>query len=324
MAIIFDHVYEDPRLELMLCQKYAAKKVLFIASGGCTALTLKTRLPELQVSVVDTNADQLSLVKEKVALLESRNYDAIKQKFDIAKTHNESFSRNAVFNGINRCLRLLTNELLIHEDALKSLFSERPYSIEKAKSLFHNQYWDLIFDMVYGTSLVSVKLSSHVNHPLIRDRIGKFLCKNIRLGLCSPCASDNYILQKLFLGYYLPEVLPAFLQSPCKNPYNFQYFHTSLEEVPDLDTYDVISLSNICSWMNLEQMKNFMCILASRLKIGAVILLRETSALRDPQKNPIEANDFLPGFSIDQSQGETLLALESSMLFDKIYVGIRV
>jgi S-adenosylmethionine:diacylglycerol 3-amino-3-carboxypropyl transferase len=324
MTVIFDHVYEDPRLELMLCKQFAAKKVLCIASGGCTALTIKTLLPELEVSVVDTNADQLSLVQEKVALLESGHDQQIKQRFDIGERNENSFSAHAVFDRINRCLRFLTHELLLSKEELSTLFLENPYPTKKAAQLLNDPHWDLVFDMVYGTSLVSLMLSGHVSHQLKRDKIGKFLCNNIRLGLCSDYAGQNYILQKLFLGHYLPNILPIFLQKPCQNSFNFEYFHCGLDKVPGLDNYDVISLSNICSWMNAEQMKNFMSVLGSKLKPGAVILLRETSALRDPEQNPIHVEDFSPRFAIDESLSKDLLALESSMLFDEIYVGKRI
>ena len=323
MAMIFDHVYENPRLELTLCKKYAAKKVLCVASGGCTALTLKTLLPELEISVVDTNADQLSLVQEKVALLESGHDQLIKQRFDIGERHESSFSTHAVFDRINCCLRFLTHELLLSKEELNALFSENPYPTKKANKLLHDPRWDLVFDMVYGTSLVSLMLSGHVSHELRREKIGKFLCDNIRLGLCSEDAGQNYILQKLFLGYYLPDVLPAFLQKPSQHRYDFQYFHCPLDKVPGLINYDVISLSNICSWMNAQQMRDFMETLAVNLKPGAVILLRETSALRDPEQNPIRVEDFSPSFIIDETQSKDFLALETSMLFDEIYVGRR-
>lgn len=324
MTVIFDHVYEDPRLELFLCKQYAAKKVLCIASGGCTALTLKTLLPELEVSVVDTNADQLLLVQEKVALLESGNNQQIKQRFDIGERHENSYSTHAVFDRINRCLRFLTHELSLSKEELSALFLENPYPTKKAARLLNDPRWDLVFDMVYGTSLVSLMLSGHVSHKLKRDKIGRFLCNNIRLGLCSDYAGQNYILQKLFLGHYLPNVLPVFLWKPNQYPYNFEYFHCGLDKVPGLENYDIISLSNICSWMNAEQMRDFMNALGSNLKPGAVILLRETSALRDPEQNPIRAEDFSTEFAINESLSRDLLALESSMLFDEVYVGKRV
>ena len=297
MNIIFDNVYEDPRLELSLFKEYSARKMLCIASGGCTALTLKTLLPDLQISLVDTNPGQLALVKEKVSILEAGDEIKIKRFFNIGSAYDECFSNRTVFNKINRCLRLLIQELLASESKLVELFSETPYSIDKAKVLLHSSFWDLVFQMVYSTSLVSVILSKHVTHMLIRDKIGNFLCNNVRAGLCSAYGGRNYIWQRLFLGYYLPTALPVFLSGKRKKSYDFQYYHASLEDVPDLETYDVISLSNICSWMNVEQMRSFIYKLSERLKPGAVILLRETSALRNPALNPFDPKIFHPLFS---------------------------
>ena len=46
-----------------------AKRVLLIASGGCTALSLVSRLPDLEIALVDPNSAQLDHVRAKIAAL---------------------------------------------------------------------------------------------------------------------------------------------------------------------------------------------------------------------------------------------------------------
>src|SRR5688572_15564134 len=62
----FAVVREDPRLEAILVEETAARAVLLVASGGCTALTLKAASPSLDVVAFDFNPAQLAHVRRKI------------------------------------------------------------------------------------------------------------------------------------------------------------------------------------------------------------------------------------------------------------------
>ena len=53
--IQFAVVREDPPTEAALVEQFDCDSCLLIASGGCTALTLRSLFPELDVALVDLN-----------------------------------------------------------------------------------------------------------------------------------------------------------------------------------------------------------------------------------------------------------------------------
>lgn len=84
----FAVVREDPELELDLARRNVARRVLTVASGGCTAFALKYALPELEVHASDLNPDQLAHCRAKqLAIAEGRLDDlsALSQRGEFEK-----------------------------------------------------------------------------------------------------------------------------------------------------------------------------------------------------------------------------------------------
>ena len=65
MRIKFAVVREDPDVEHTLCLRTKAERVLVVASGGCTALTLVHRDPRLRVTAFDMSEGQLTHLEDK-------------------------------------------------------------------------------------------------------------------------------------------------------------------------------------------------------------------------------------------------------------------
>src|SRR5690242_18699920 len=92
--IQFAVVREDFIIESKLVEIFGLKKILLIASGGCTALNLHAWHPELDIRLFDINPHQLHLVQEKISTLQSGNFDQIQNKFNIDDDNQ---------NGLNAC-----------------------------------------------------------------------------------------------------------------------------------------------------------------------------------------------------------------------------
>ena len=80
--IAFSQVREDPRIELRVIQELAKRqqplRVLLVASGGCTALSLLSHPAISKIEAVDLNPAQLHLIElRRQALLHLSSDDQL-------------------------------------------------------------------------------------------------------------------------------------------------------------------------------------------------------------------------------------------------------
>ena len=59
--IQFGVVREDPQLELELIARFGLDSGVIIGSGGCTAMSLKTQMPDFQLSIIEPNPAQIKV-----------------------------------------------------------------------------------------------------------------------------------------------------------------------------------------------------------------------------------------------------------------------
>ncbi|MEC9396330.1 MAG: DUF3419 family protein, partial [Myxococcota bacterium] len=64
-VVKFAIVREDPEVDLAVIERASARRVLFVASGGCTLLEIKHRFPAIDVVGFDFNPAQLDHVRDK-------------------------------------------------------------------------------------------------------------------------------------------------------------------------------------------------------------------------------------------------------------------
>ncbi len=70
--IQFSVVREDPEIELNLVSRIPDNgQVLLIGSGGCTALSVATRFPNVTQTLIEPNKNQIELIKRKLHILAS-------------------------------------------------------------------------------------------------------------------------------------------------------------------------------------------------------------------------------------------------------------
>src|SRR5262245_41603199 len=65
----FAVVREDPAIEARLLRNTTGRRVLLIASGGCTALHLASEFPDLDITALDANPSQIRHVASKIDAL---------------------------------------------------------------------------------------------------------------------------------------------------------------------------------------------------------------------------------------------------------------
>ncbi len=315
----FAVVREDPSIEFALVKTVHARKALLIASGGCVALSLKARFPDLQITLVDPNAAQLNLIEKKIQQLKhpQKNF---KQIFNIGTPDPIGLNARGNFESLFRGLREFIFDLIWPYSKFYEFFQE-PFLKNNqyfARSLFSSKYWPVAFNMFFCDSFLNAIFGKKATQHATKGSYPLYFQKIFEKGLKAKSADKNYFLHHIFLGHYLDrrECLPLYLTNSILN-FDFQFIHGTLEGVPDIERFDLISISNIMDWMSNTEIKSLSNLLRSKAKRGSALVFRQLN-------NFSNLNLFYePEFKFDGPFGKRLLSQDRSLFYSKIGVGFH-
>jgi len=307
--IQFAVVREDPDVEATLIRRAAAKNALLIASGGCTALTLGAKYPDLGITLVDPNPAQLQLVRDKVTALRS-GADCL----NVEDTCPTGLNACGNFESLFRGLRLFIEDFVLPADELRALFVERRL-YEAPERLFASPYWAVGFDLFFADSLLVTMFGPDaVQHAEPGSYPGYFRGVFER-GLVAPEAHSNPFLHHVLLGCYLRGCEPAYITLPRAES-SFTMICATLQQV-DVAPFDFVSLSNILDWTPPDGVRSLAGRLGDQLRSGATIVMRQLNNDAD-----LEAA-FGPRFDFDRELGAELTALDRSLFYCNILAATR-
>ena len=310
----FAVVREDPKIEARLVCLHQVNEVLLIASGGCTALTLQALFPDLHLTLLDINPAQLELIEEKRRALTDTGIRP--HAFNIGTSDSRGLNQCGAFESLFRGLREFIFDLVADEEQIRALFEERGGFKRASQLLFSNRYWPVAFDMFFSDSLLNTMFGFNATQHAEPESYPKYFQTVFEKGLMSGRASDNYFLHHVFLGYYLDRStsLPHYLTVPPSD-YHFQMVEGTLDQVPDLGRFDLISLSNIMDWMSPTDIISLKVELQKQMKSGAIVLYRQLN-------NPVDLEtEFGDSFQFNSALGEKLLEDDRSLFYSSIHVG---
>ena len=314
----FAVVREDPKVEAALVRLTNASNVLLIASGGCTALTLQALFPDLHITLVDFNPVQLERVREKMRVLRDTDSAARCRKFNIGTNNPSGLNQNGNFESLFRGLREFIFDLVADESEIRGLFEEEGRLGDVSEMLFSNKYWQVAFDLYFSDSLLNAMFGPAATQHAAPGSYPRYFRNLFEKGLTSAAAFDNYFLHHVFLGYYLqrPTSLPYYLLAPPTD-YRFQMVEGTLEQVPELRRFDLISLSNIMDWMPLTEIASLIGYLQSEMQSGASVLYRQLNNDTDL------TTYFGDSFEFDAALGVQFQKSERSLFYSSVHVGKR-
>ena len=314
----FAVVREDPMVEAELVRLTKASNVLLIASGGCTALTLQTLFPDLHITLVDFNPAQLERVREKIRALRDTDTATRHQRFNIGTSEPKGLNQNGNFESLFRGLREFIFDLVADEAEIHALFEEKERLANVSELLFSSKYWQVAFDLYFSDSLLNAMFGPDATQHAEPGSYPRYFQTLFENGLASPTAFDNYFLHHVFLGYYLqrPASLPYYLLSPPTD-YRFQMVEGTLDRVPNLQRFDLISLSNIMDWMPLTEIVALISHLQNEMKSGASLLYRQLNNDTDL------STYFGDSFAFNTALGVRFQEIERSLFYSSIHVGKR-
>ena len=316
--IQFAVVREDPMVEAALIRLTRARNVLLVASGGCTALTLQALFPDLHITLFDFNPAQLERIREKMSALRDVDEARRHRKFNIGTSDPRGLNQSGNFESLFRGLREFIFDLVADEAEIRLLFEEKGRLDNVSEILFSSKYWRVAFDLYFSDSLLNAMFGPDATQHAEPGSYPRYFQTLFERGLTSAQAFDNYFLHHVFLGYYLqrPASLPYYLLAPSTD-YHFQMIEGTLDQVPELRRFDLISLSNIMDWMPLAEINSLIGHLQNEMRSGASVLYRQLNNCTDL------STYFGNSFEFNPALGVQFHEAERSLFYSSVHVGKR-
>ncbi len=314
----FAVVREDPDLEIQLVHALGCKRVLLIASGGCTGLSIAGVFPEVEITLLDPSQDQLDHVRDKMAALTELGEADTKAAFNIGTSHPDGLSERGNFESLFRGLRLFLYDLVLGRVKTEKLLEEP--TPERIAELTGHKFWPVAFDLFFCDSILNTMFGPFATQHAKPGSYPAYFRRAFERGLAAPGAADNPFLHHVFVGSYPDRAaaLPRFLaKRPDPDP-EITLRRGRIRDQTDLAEFELIGLSNIFDWMGPDDVEEVAGHLAEQLSPGAVVVFRQLNNDRD-----IEAS-FGERFRFDDELGAQLLEIDRSLFYESVHVGTKM
>ncbi len=312
--LLFAVIREDPRLEGDLILRTGARRVLTAASGGCVALSLASRFPHLAVTAFDRSPAQLDHVRAKKAAAEARDLRAL----NVEDANADALNQCGEFEKVFRLLRKFFEEFIApHHDLLAFFTRGAPIEVldAMARRWTTSRYWPAAFHACFTDELLKTTLGAGVLRHADPGSYPDYFQRAFARGLRRDSAPENPFLQHVFLGGYRRGCEPEYVRTAAFGPLTL--VQGDLPDVPDLETYDVISLSNAFDRLDESEIKTWTTVLDERTKPGAVLLVRQFNSV-------FRLRPYLErSFQFDSALGRSFFYRDRSLFYERFEVGFK-
>jgi S-adenosylmethionine-diacylglycerol 3-amino-3-carboxypropyl transferase len=311
MPLKFAVVREDPRLEAELVERTQARAILLVASGGCTALTLAARYPELEVVAFDFNRDQLEHVQRKAAAVAAGD----SSRLNVEDSRSDGLNQCGEFEGLFRVLRSAIEEFVAPAAELRAWFeadaATRAALVDRWTA---SRYWPAVFAVAFNDALLHAMFGPDATQHAAPGSYPGYFAAAFERGLRREDGPRNPFLQHVLLGRYRRADAPDYIAA--RRPLSVGLVHGTLLDVPDLSCFDVVSLSNVFDWSDDALVAAWATRLSAAARPGTAVLIRQLNNRRDVRRH-------FPAFQFDDALGQALLARDRSLFYERIEVGFR-
>ena len=280
----FAVVREDPIIEQELIQQIQPQNALMVASGGCTALTLKTIFPEIDFTLFDISAEQIEHVKRKITALSQGDNPSFYNTFCIGKDNKNGLNGCGEFESLFRSFRYFIHEFIIQKKELEAIFLSQENKKMLLDKLLNNKYWPIAFDLYFSDSMLITMFGPDAVQHAKPGSYPRYFQKVIEHGLSSNQFKQNYFLHHILLGHYLDskDSWPLYLNRQQKITLeDFNYINDSILNIKSLNKYQIISLSNVFDWMDDNMVRETLNFLYHKIEPGTHIVFRQLNNTKD-------------------------------------------
>lgn len=315
--IQFAVVREDSQIEESLIREQNIQKVLMICSGGCTALHLLSKFPQISLTLLDPNESQINLVQQKIALLcSNQNREQIFNQFNVENSDSNGLNQCGNFESLFRNLRFFINEMIADNASWEGFFQGNALT-GFLEQVFQNPYWKAAFEIFFSDIHLTTMFGPEAVQHAMPKSYPIYFRKLFERGLSEKNSTDNYFLHHVFLGKYLKHSTPAYLKHSFKQP-SIKYIHGFFKDVSSLKLYQMINLSNILDWMSQEEAQKLMLRIKQEAPLGCLILWRQLNNETDYKKH------LAPEFEFSSVREQQALRSDTSLFYSKICIGQKV
>lgn len=354
--IYFAQVREDAEIERAVVARNGASRILTIASGGCTALSLLSDAAE-SIAAVDVSAAQCALVELRRAALvalsrerhlafigETSSTDRVRVYYDTLRAHLPTFAQSywderidAIAQGINRAgvterfYRFLGDNLrrsVSSEGTWQKLF-DRGNNLGAQVALFKRHFDNDSFRLALRVLLSKTTHLEFFPHTMFAQvdehHFGDFFWERLRDALSKRLQYDNYFLHQVIFGSYLldrPRGTPRYLsvagyEEARRNARKLSVHVSSLGEMlPTQRGLDAVLLSNVFDWAPGTQDQIAEQAVSSLARDGTILY---RNMLADPPlPEPVRQCT-----RIDEEWSRVLCASDRSLLYRRVVVATR-
>lgn len=348
--ISFSQVPEDPRIELSVAERLGEcqenlLRVLVVASGGCTALSLLASPMVGQIEAVDSNSAQLHLVElrrqallhlplfDQMALIGADRTTHSRERLDLYKELRPYLPEatlsfwddrlEQIAEGINQVGRFetLTTQLSAQFSALGLDPLQNP-----AQSLTHPGWQDWVESIFTPEELVNIFGEIPVKGWQGLS-FGEHFAQRLAVALNKMPPKENYFMTQLFANSYAEGLkgVPVYLQGTAQGTILALGAHRLklhggqfLEKVVELGQsggFDLISMSNFGDGMAPDELQGAIATITQQLNPGGALIGRRLKGRYDL--------GALMGQSlhVDRELSARLLGMERSYLYEEVVVG---
>lgn len=304
---------DDPRLEADLLPRAMSKRALVFAGGGCSALTLALRYPDVAFTAFDPDPAQIAHVRAKMQASERRDLAHLNVGDDAVDGLNASGAMEAVFRGF----RARVQATVASREELTAFFGrEKPLTELDAmvRGWINDPGWSAACAASFGDELRAVlgtEADRHLDVPW-----AEHVQKSLERGLRRDAAPENPFLSLVLLGQYGEDREPYYVRNGGV-PVPLTLVEGPLAAVPDLKSYDLVSLSSSLDLASDEEVKATVSILAAALRPGAAVFVRQLGCRRSVR--PF----FEKEFWFDVSTGRRFAERDRSFLHHRFEVAVR-
>lgn len=313
LGLKFAVVREDPELEAHLIRSQGVRRVLVVASGGCSALSLLADFPQLEVTAFDLNPRQLEQVRDKAVAAAA----GLLARLNVGDADERGLNQSGEFEGLFRTLRQMLLGFVLTEDELERFFTcDAPTRAALARTWTTHRYWPACFASCFTDGLLHAMFGPAATQHAEPGSYPGYFRELFERGLARDDAARNPFLQHVLLGAYRHDDAPAYTRD--RRGRMPELVLGGLDAVQDLARFELFSLSNVFDWSDDDLVADWARRLARAARPGSIVLLRQLNNTRDLRRH------FAPAFVFDDALGLALQARDRSLFYNRVEVGRRV